>query len=196
MLVPPMKPLISLVALLALSACYSGINDGHYYFPVPQLLSDAHILFDVRNQHITISDSSGGEAMPGTMGAQYDRSDSIMRISGRTGGVDIYFTFKGLLSPAKITLDQPYRFSDSLQISPQVGSAALRFYSDPWTLEGDWRTDSIHTGVLEITSFDSVDCLISATFRFSGFDTTKRSSLTDTVLVGNGVISRMHFYYN
>ena len=87
----------------------------------------------------------------------------------------------------------PLVFRVKIDCPPLEGSAQIIIWPDTvWDLtDYTWFTDSKHTGTLRITEVDTINRLFSGTFNFLAIDTTKGSSMSDTVRVDSGIIYKM-----
>ena len=173
--------------------------------------SGAQITFFARSQHYEIGDYY---VYPGffSMIATYSPSDSILNISGDgssdpTGTISAQIGFvvrslpypsstqNGLPDTGTFLLDMqtvPSQFwQDTVKINPHVleggASVQLRPDTDKNGIEYTYSTDEKHTGMLRITSIDTVNNLFSGTFSFWVIDTLT----SDTVRIDSGVISKM-----
>lgn len=143
--------------------------------------------------------------------ARYDPSDSTFTIYGDGGdstgniGAQISFVLRDLPYPSKtqyglpdtgtflLDLTVPLVFLVAIDSPPLEGSASVALWPDTVgnLTNYTWFTDSMHTGTLKITEVDTVNNLFSGTFNFLAVDTSKGSSMADTVRIDSGIISKM-----
>jgi hypothetical protein len=165
------------LSLVTLAACQSSTEFKG------SRLSDTTMSFLVNGQKIVISDSLfAGDPDLQAIWAEYDYFDSILQINGSTAGAKISFHLRMLPDTGeKLLTNNPFN-SHSLS-----GSAYVSFLHYGW-IDSRYITDSVHTGVLRITEFDTINDRISGTFQFYAI----RRSDADTIYVGYGVIDHIH----
>lgn len=156
-------------------------------------LSDASIRLFTLGQNILFSDSAAFN--PNRTEAYYVRSDSTFQIFGYCWYRFAKFSavIHAPLDTGTISLDFPAIPCSNYQVATfypngKSGNAIIYFSN------GDWSTDSVHTGTITISSIDTINHTLNATFHFIAINTTQGS--TDTVHVDHGVISNIRFYVN
>ncbi|MBP9152771.1 MAG: hypothetical protein KBF73_10850 [Flavobacteriales bacterium] len=116
----------------------------------------------------------------------YSRTGSLMNLTFTAcveGSNDKVLSIAYFNYPPEVGVSQPLLQGPSI-----AGYTAMGLYNAD--VEGDFATDSIHTGTFTVTSIDTVAHLLSAEFQFTAVNLSNPSQ---TAVITEGVVNNIHY---